>query len=80
MPGLDSLQVRDLVAFAIIAARSMVVRSEDLNAIETVRYAFEVADQFVEASEGQWAIGARANHQEKTKRRKGDGGGSSAGK
>jgi len=75
MSGLNALQVRDLVGFAIIVARSMVVRSEDLNAIETVRYAFEVADQFVDASEGQWAIGARENHREKKSKKKINGGG-----
>jgi len=76
MAGLNALQVRDLVALAIVVSRSMVVRSEDLNAQAMVKIAYEIADEFVEKSEGRWATDARQNHEEKSssKRKKNNGG------
>jgi hypothetical protein len=69
VPGFDALSVRDLVALTVIAART-VAQYHATSAQQIVAEAFEVADAFVQASEGQWANGARANHQERAERRR----------
>jgi len=55
------LSVRDLVAFGVIVTRTLAERGAR-DAHDLVSHAFEVADEFVAASEGGWAKGARANH------------------
>jgi hypothetical protein len=61
MAGFSALSVRDLVGLVVIASR-MIGQSHVSSARQLVAEAFEVADAFVEQSEGQWANGARANH------------------
>ena len=80
MAGLNALTVRDLVALSIVVSRSMVVRSEDLNPLAMVKIAYEIADEFVEKSEGRWATDARVNHQEKKSSKKKNNGGGAVGK
>ena len=69
MPAFESLSVRDLVALTVIAART-VAQYHATSAEQLVVEAFEVADAFVQASEGQWANGARADHQERAAQRR----------
>jgi len=68
VPGFDALAVRDLVALTVIAART-IAQYHTTSPQQLVAEAFEVADAFVTASEGQWANGARENHRTKSGRK-----------